>query len=329
MNDTAVTTFWQGRRVFVTGCSGLLGSWMTRELLARGAAVVGLIRDFVPQSNLILEDALSRITVVRGEVEDYAVLERTINEYEIDSVFHLAAQAIVGTANRNPISTLKTNIEGTWNLLEACRRTNLPTRIVIASSDKAYGIQPKLPYTEDMSLSGSYPYDVSKSCTDLIAHMYFATYGLPACVTRCGNFFGGGDLNFNRIVPGTIQSVLRNQRPVIRSDGTLIRDYVYVLDVVDAYLTLAEKMGDPAIHGEAFNFSSESQLSVLDLTRAILRLMKREDLAPVILNEAKGEIPHQYLSAEKARRLLDWRPKYDQDEALSQTIAWYERFFAA
>jgi len=329
MSETTPQSFWQGRRVLVTGCSGLLGSWMTRELLERGATVVGLIRDYVPQSNLILGDMLGKITVIRGEIEDYPLLERTINEYEIDSVFHLAAQAIVGTANRNPISTLKTNIEGTWNLLEACRRTKLPTRIVIASSDKAYGIQPKLPYTEDMSLSGSYPYDVSKSCTDLISHMYFATYGLPVCITRCGNFFGGGDLNFNRIVPGTIQSVLRNQRPVIRSDGTLIRDYVYVLDVVEAYLCLAERMGNPAIHGEAFNFSSETQLSVLELTNEILRLMGREDLAPTIMNEAKGEIQHQYLSAEKARRLLAWQPKYSRDEALSQTIAWYKNFFAA
>ncbi len=330
MKNTAVDPFWwRGRRVFITGCSGLLGSWMTSELLARGATVVGLIRDYVPQSNLVLGDSLSRITVVRGDIEEYPVLERTINEYEIDTVFHLAAQAIVGTANRNPISTMKTNIEGTWNLLEACRRTGIPTRIVVASSDKAYGTQPRLPYTEDMSLSGSFPYDVSKSCTDLIARMYFATYGLPVCVTRCGNFFGGGDLNFNRIVPGTIQSVLRNERPVIRSDGTLIRDYVYVLDVVEAYLALAERMCEPAIHGEAFNFSSETPLSVLELTHTILRLLGREDLAPLVLNEAKGEIQHQYLSAEKARRLLEWRPKYTQDESLLQTIAWYKNFFSA
>jgi CDP-glucose 4,6-dehydratase len=321
-------TFWQGRRVFVTGCSGLLGSWMTRELLDLGASVVGLLRDYVPESNLVLDNLLERVTVVRGQLEDFAVLERTINEYEIDTVFHLGAQAIVGTANRSPMSTLKTNIEGTWNLLEACRRTGIATRIVVASSDKAYGIQPRLPYTEDMPLAGAYPYDVSKSCADLIAHMFYATYGLPVCITRCGNFFGGGDLNFNRIVPGTIQSVLRGEPPQIRSDGTLIRDYVYVRDVVAAYLTLAAKMDDRSILGEAFNFSTESQLSVLELTNTILRLMK-SDLRPVILNQAKGEIEHQYLSAEKARRMLDWRPKYSQEEALLQTIDWYRTFFAS
>jgi CDP-glucose 4,6-dehydratase len=319
--------YWDGRRVLVTGCTGLLGSWLTRELLARGAQVTGLVRDMVPQSNLILSDTVHRIATVRGELEDFRLLERTINEYEIEVVFHLAAQAIVGTANRNPVSTFKANIEGTWNLLEACRRVGNLKGIVIASSDKAYGIQENLPYTEDMPLQGSYPYDVSKSCADLIGHCYYATYGLPVGITRCGNFFGGGDLNFNRIVPGTISSVLRNERPLIRSDGTLIRDYIYMLDVVDAYLLLAEKLEDPTLHGEAFNFSNEIQMSVLDLTNKILRLMDRTDLEPVILNEAKGEIQHQYLTATKARERLGWKPKYSIDDALMQTIDWYRGFF--
>ncbi len=329
MSEPAGERFWAGRCVLITGCSGLLGSWMTKTLVERGASVVGLIRDWVPRSNLVLSDVIRQITVVRGEVEDLRLLERTINEYEIESVFHLAAQPIVGTAKRDPVSTLKTNIEGTWNVLEACRRIGLPKRIVVASSDKAYGIQKKLPYTEDMPLAGSQPYDVSKSCTDLVAQMYHATYGLPVCLTRCGNFFGGGDLNFNRIVPGTIWSVLSNRAPVIRSDGTLIRDYIYTLDVVEAYLLLAQRMDDASLWGEAFNFSNEIQLTVLEMTEKILALMDRADLRPIVLNEAQGEIPHQYLSSEKARRVLDWRPTHGLDRALEQTIGWYRDFFHA
>jgi len=319
--------YWQRKNVFITGCTGLLGSWLTKTLVERGANVTGLIRDWVPQSNLIKYNFDENINIVRGNVEDYFLLERVLNEYEIDTVFHLAAQTIVGVANRNPLSTFETNIKGTWNILEAARRNNLVERLILASSDKAYGEQEHLPYSEEMPLRGSHPYDVSKSCADSIAQAYYRTYGLPICITRCGNFFGGGDLNFNRIIPGTIRSAFFGQKPVIRSDGGYIRDYIYVMDAVEAYLLLAEKMERPTVRGEAFNFSNEIQLTVLDLVKKVLKLMEREDLEPIIKDEAKGEIRHQYLSSHKARSLLDWRPHYTLEDGLLETISWYKDFF--
>jgi CDP-glucose 4,6-dehydratase len=317
--------FWKDRNVFVTGCTGLLGSWLTKALVERGANVVGLIRDFVPKSNLNWSGFNDKITIVRGEIEDYFLLERAINEYEIDTVFHLAAQTIVTIANRNPISTFETNIGGTWNVLEACRRAPLVKRIVVASSDKAYGDQEKLPYDENTPLDGRHPYDVSKSCADLVCRAYFETYKLPVCVTRCGNFYGGGDLNFNRIVPGTIRSVLNNERPLIRSDGTLVRDYFYIEDAVEAYLLLAEKMENIKIRGEAFNFSNELQITVLELVDKILEVMG-SNLKPEILNEATNEIKHQYLSAKKAKEILGWKPGYTLEEGIRRTVKWYREF---
>ena len=314
--------FWKGRNVFVTGCTGLFGSWLTRALVERGANVTGLIRDLVPKSNLNWSGFNDKITIVRGEIEDYFLLERTINEYEIDTVFHLAAQTIVTIANRNPISTFEANIKGTWNILEACRRAPLIRAVVVASSDKAYGEQEKLPYDESTPLEGRHPYDVSKSCADLLCRAYFETYKLPVCVTRCGNFYGGGDLNFNRIVPGTIRSVLNNEHPVIRSDGTLVRDYFYIEDAVEAYLLLAEKMENKEIHGEAFNFSNELQITVLEMVEKILEVMGT-NLKPVILNEVTNEITHQYLSAKKAKEMLGWKPRYTLEEGLRKTIIWY------
>jgi len=263
--------------------------------------------------------------MVRGEVEDYCLLERTLNEYEIDAVFHLAAQTIVTIANRNPLSTFKTNIEGTWNILEACRRSPLVKRVVVASSDKAYGDQEKLPYDEKTPLDGRHPYDVSKSCADLICRSYFETYELPVCVTRCGNFYGGGDLNFNRIVPGTIRSLVNNKRPVIRSDGTFLRDYFYIEDGAKSYMLLAEKMEENKIHGEAFNFSTENPQSVLKIVEKIIQAMG-SDLEPEILNQATNEIKDQYLSAEKARVMLNWKPTFALEEGLKRTVEWYKTF---
>lgn len=329
MENTEIVnkTYWKNRIVFVTGCTGLLGSWLVKSLLDAGANIIGLIRDWIPESNLILQDSVNRIITVKGEVEDYLLLERILNEYEVDTVFHLAAQTIVGIANRNPLSTFETNIKGTWNLLEACRRNSSVKKVIIASSDKAYGEHEILPYTEKSPLKGSHPYDVSKSCADLIAVTYYNTYKLPVCVTRCGNFYGGGDLNFNRLIPGTIRSVINNEPPVIRSDGKFIRDYIYILDAVDAYLYLAEKMDNGKIHGETFNFSNEIQLTVLELVNKILKITNREDLSPVVLNNGKGEIKHQYLSASKAKEILGWNPRYTIEEGLEETVGWYKNFF--
>ncbi|AWI35843.1 GDP-mannose 4,6-dehydratase [Bacillus safensis] len=318
--------FWNGKNVFVTGCTGLLGSYLVKELIDQGANVTGLVRDQVPRSNLYQGSQFEKMNVVQGALEDMQTIERALGEYEIDTVFHLAAQAIVGVANRHPVSTFEANILGTWNVLEACRRQPLIKRVIVASSDKAYGDQEQLPYDEDMPLNGKHPYDVSKSCADLISHTYYNTYGLPVCITRCGNLYGGGDLNFNRIIPQTIQLVLEGKAPEIRSDGTFIRDYFYIEDAVKAYLLLAEKMGEKGLAGEAFNFSNEIQLTVLELVDKILKAMGSE-LKPRILNQGTHEIKHQYLSAEKARKLLDWKPDYSIDEGLEKTIEWYREFF--
>lgn len=322
-----MSAFWDRRPVFVTGCTGLLGSWITEALMAQGANVIGLVRDAVPQSRLVRDGFLPSITVVRGAIEDEPLLERILNEYEVDTVFHTAAQTIVGTANRNPLSTFETNIKGTWNLLEACRRTPTVSRVIVASSDKAYGEQATLPYTEETPLTGTYPYDVSKSCADLLALSYARSFQLPVAVTRCANFFGGGDLNFNRIIPGTIRSVLLNEAPMIRSDGTYVRDYLYVADGAEAYLQLASAMDRPDVVGQAFNFGYGTQLTVSEIVRLILQLMAREDLEPRVLSQATNEIRAQCLSSEKARRLLGWAPRYTFEEGLRETIHWYQRFF--
>ena len=321
--------FWCDRPVLLTGATGLLGSWLVKRLLESGADVVCLVRDWVPQSELVRSGTLERVKVVRGDVCDGELDERVLGEYEIDTVFHVAAQTIVPIANRNPVSTLQTNVAGTWTLLEACRRSSLVKQIVLASSDKAYGDQEKLPYDENTPLEGRHPYDVSKSCADLIAQGYATTYGLPVAITRCGNFYGGGDLNWNRIVPGTIRSLLRGERPIIRSDGTPIRDYFYVEDGAAAYMLLAERMaGDPALRGQPFNFSNELQVSVLELVERVLA-QAGSKLRPEILDQASNEIRHQYLSAEKARRVLGWKPLFTLDEGLRRTIAWYTEFFRA
>lgn len=315
--------FWRDRPTFVTGASGLVGSWLVKRLLAAKADVVCLIRDWVPQSELMGSKVVEQVKAVRGELRDQRLLERILGEYEIDTVLHLAAQTIVPIANRNPISTFETNVAGTWALLEACRRSPTVKQIVVASSDKSYGDQERLPYEETMALAGRHPYDVSKSAGDLIAQSYAATYALPVVITRCGNFFGGGDLNWSRIVPGTIRSVIRGKRPVIRSDGQSVRDYFYVEDGAAAYAFLAERLAaDRNLAGEAFNFSNEEPINVLDLTDKILRLMG-SDLKPDVRDEATNEIRCQYLSAAKAREKLGWRPLFQLEDGLRLTIDWY------
>jgi CDP-glucose 4,6-dehydratase len=322
-------SFWHGRSVFVTGASGLLGSALVEELAERGARVTCLVRDWVPQSRLFAEDLAQRASLVRGELEDGETVLRALNEYECETVFHLGAQTIVGTASRSPLSTFESNIKGTWVLLEACRQLpKLVKRVLVASSDKAYGEHEKLPYTEDAPLVGRFPYDVSKSCADLIAFSYFHTYRTPVAVTRCGNLYGGGDLNWNRLVPGTIRSLVRGERPIVRSDGTFVRDYFYVRDAVEAYLALAERMHEPELHGEAFNFGTEQPLSVLEVVALISKLMQRTDLTPVVLNEANHEIPRQYLDCSKARHRLAWHPRRTLEQGLRETIEWYRRALA-
>jgi CDP-glucose 4,6-dehydratase len=324
----ASTSFWRDRPVFVTGATGLVGGWLVRQLVAAGADIVALVRDWVPRSELVGAGLLEQVRVVRGDVRDQETLERALGEYEITTVIHLAAQTTVGVANRNPVSTLDTNIRGTWALLEACRRSPAVQQVVIASSDKAYGDQEVLPYQEEAPVLGRHPYDVSKSCADLVAQMYAKTYRLPVCVTRCGNFYGGGDLNWNRLVPGTIRSVIRGERPVIRSDGKFTRDYLYVEDGARAYVLLAERLAaNPALAGEVFNFSYEQRMTVLELVDKILRAMD-SDLVPDVRNEASNEIRDQYLDAAKARRMLGWAPAFTLETSLRATIDWYTRYFA-
>ena len=323
----ASASFWRDRPVFVTGATGLVGASVVRQLVTAGADVVGLVRDWVPRSELVATRLIDQIRVVRGDVRDQKTLERALGEYEVETVFHLAAQTTVGVANRNPVSTLDTNIRGTWALLEACRRSSTVRQIVLASSDKAYGDQDALPYTEETPVAGRNPYDVSKSCADLLAQMYAKSYDLPVCVTRCGNFFGGGDLNWNRLVPGTIRSVLRGQRPVIRSDGHFTRDYLYVEDGARAYVQLAEQMAaTPALGGEVFNFSCEQRMTVLELVARVLGVMG-SDQQPDVRNESSNEIRDQYLDSAKARRMLGWSPAFTFETGMRATVDWYTRYF--
>ena len=319
--------FWLDRPTLVTGGTGLVGSWLVKRLIDAGADVVCLVRDWVPQSEMVRKGWIEKVKVVRGDIRDREILERTMGEFEIDTVLHLAAQTIVTIANRNPISTFETNIAGTWNVLEASRRSPKVKQIVIASSDKAYGDQEVLPYDENTPLQGQHPYDVSKSAADLISYTYAKSFDTPVAITRCGNFYGGGDLNWNRIIPGTIRSILRGQRPVIRSDGEYIRDYFYVEDGAAAYMLLAEQLAmRPELKGQAYNFSNEIQVSVREIVDRILKAMD-SGLQPDIRNEVSNEIRHQYLSAEKARNDLHWKPMFTLDEGIEKTVEWYKDFF--
>lgn len=321
--------FWSEKRVLVTGATGLVGSWLVKRLIKLNSRVVTFIRDYDPQSELIRSGDILKTTVVNGALEEYASIERAINEHEVDTVFHLGAQTIVGTALRNPLSTFESNIRGSYNLLEACRQhKGLVKRIVVASSDKAYGTSPVLPYTEDMPLKGEHPYDVSKSCTDLLAMTYSNTYQLPVAIARCGNIFGGGDLNWSRIIPGTIRCLRSGQSPEIRSNGLFTRDYIYVEDVVEAYLTLAKEIDRKEIQGNGFNFGPNRPYNVIEIVGSLQRLMNREHLKPIILNQAKAEIQDQTLCSKKAERLLNWKPVYTFEHGLKETVKWYETFLA-
>jgi CDP-glucose 4,6-dehydratase len=319
------TTFpWKDRRVLVTGATGLLGGHLVEALLERGAEVVCLVRDWEPRARTVEEGWIDRATMIRGELEDLRVLERAVGEPEIDTVFHLGAQAIVGTASRHPVSTFESNVRGTWNILEACRRAGPRVeRIVVASSDKAYGEHASLPYTEETPLSGRSPYDASKAAADTITTSYHHAYRLPVAIARCGNLFGPGDLNWNRLVPGTIRSVIRGERPVVRSDGACVRDWLYVRDAVEAYLALAARADEAGVAGEAFNFGAERPMSVMEVVAVILQIAGRQDLRPTILAQAEDEIRRQFLDCTKARTLLAWRTTRPFEEAMAETWAWY------
>jgi len=318
---------WKNQNVFVTGANGFVGSWITKALVEKGANVVVLIRDDIPGSLLnCFDDIYNNLGgIVRGSITDYAAVERIFNEYEITICFHLAAQAIVGIANRSPLSTFESNIKGTWNVLEAARNTRTLQGIIVASSDKAYGEHDRLPYTEEFCLNALHPYDASKACADILARTYFNTYGLPVAVTRCANIYGGGDLNFSRIIPETIRFVLLDKNPIIRSDGTPVRDYMYIADAVDAYLLIAEKL--EKVKGEAFNFGTNSPVNVLELADKIIKLSGKTHLKPVIKGEAKGEINRQFLFSDKAKRMLGYNPKYTLDSGLNETLEWYKKYF--
>ena len=322
-------SYWKNRNVLVTGANGFLGSWISKRLVEEGANVICFIRDALPKSFFQLSGTVDKVVIAHGALEDYFSVERVLNEFEVDFCFHLAAQAIVGTAERFPLSTYESNIRGTWNVLEGVRRNSRVQGLVLASSDKVYGSKEKLPYTEREALGGVNPYDVSKVCADLLAQSYFHTYGIPVGIARSGNFYGPGDLNFSRIVPGTIRSLISNQEPVIRSDGTYLRDYFYVEDAAAAFLTLGENLHKDSIKGQAFNFGTEAPTQVIEVVRQLIELSGNKHLKPVILNQAVHEIKAQYLSCRKARELLGWKHTTDLKKGLAKSYSWYREFFAA
>ncbi|MFT6765300.1 MAG: CDP-glucose 4,6-dehydratase [Alteromonas naphthalenivorans] len=318
---------WNNKNVLVTGAAGLLGSWLIEQLIKDKAHVIALLRDTQVSSLFTLKNLSQKVTIIQGDLCDYQSLVRILNEYDVDTVFHLGAQTLVGYANRSPLSTFHSNIEGTWNLLEACRLSPWVKKIIVASSDKAYGDQEVLPYTEDTPLQGEHPYDVSKSCSDLIAHSYYKTYNLPVCITRCGNIFGGGDFHYSRIIPGTIKALFNNEQPIIRSNGLFSRDYIFVKDIVDGYMKLAESMDDSTIWGQAFNLSEEKPLTVLEVVQLVTLLMNKNNIMPIIQNSASGEILDQHLSCKKAQNILKWSPRFGFKKGLQETISWYVNYF--
>src|SRR5438876_1687433 len=320
---------WHGRRVLATGATGLVGSHLVAALLASGADIAVLLRDHDRRSELFRSGNIERVAVTGGELESLADVERAIAESGAAVVFHLGAQTLVGVGLNAPLLTFESNVRGTYTVLEASRRQSRTVeRVVVASSDKAYG-QSDRPYTEDDPLRALSPYDVSKAAGDLIAQSYHATYGLRLGIVRCGNIYGGGDLNWSRIVPGTIRSFLKREAPEIRSDGTYVRDYIYIADVVDAYLAVAEALDRPEVAGEAFNFASGAQVRVIDMVKAIAKIMGGKIPEPRVLNIAKNEIKEQRLSTEKAKRILGWTPRVSLDDGLRSTIEWYRSYLGA
>ena len=315
---------WKGMNVLVTGADGFIGSHIAKALADKRANVTTIVRDVKKTSNLDVLNLRSKVNVIHGDLVNFHDCERTINEYDIQFVFHIAAQAIVGPANRSPLSTFESNIKGTWNILEACRLSKTVKGLIVASSDKAYGQQKKLPYTEESQLNGYYPYDASKACAEILARCYYMTYNLPLAITRNANTYGPADMNMSRIIPDVITTILRGEQPIIRSDGTPERDYMYIKDAVSAYLTLAENLHRKEVVGQAFNFGTGKPISVIDLYNKIIKLMGK-NTKPKILGEAKNEIDRQYLAIDKVKKILKWQPGYTIDRGLKETIEWYRQ----
>jgi CDP-glucose 4,6-dehydratase len=317
---------WEGKNVLVTGANGFIGSWITNALISKKANVITIMRDVRKYGNLDLFSISKKVSMVHGDITRYKDIERAFNEYDVDTCFHLAAQSLVGIANRSPLSTFNSNIKGTWNVLEACRTSETIERVIVASSDKAYGTHKKLPYTEDFALLGEYPYPASKVCTDVIARCYFFTYGLPVAVTRCSNIYGGGDMNFSRLIPDAIRHVIKGKKFVLRSRGTSERDYMYVKDGVSAYLTLAENVNRADVKGGAFNFGTGTPISATSLFSKICSIAGKTHLKPIISGKARNEIDRQYVDSSKAKKLLGWTAAYTIDTGLAETVRWYKDF---
>ena len=318
-----------GLNVLVTGGTGVIGFWLLKKLITLKLNTTVLLWDHANNREPELNELLESTYNIHGSLTDIKLLNSLIEKQNINIVFHLGAQAIVEKGLADPFTTFESNIRGTYNLLEACRTHNQTIKsIVVASSDKAYGTHSQLPYTESTSMNGIYPYEVSKSCTDLLARSYALTYNLPVSIARCGNVYGGGDLNWNRIIPGTIKNLINNQNPIIRSDGSHLRDYIYVQDIVDGYISLGSATISDLPNGEAFNFGNNNTISVIDLVTAISKSMDKMHLTPDITNTAIGEIHSQYLDSSKAKQVLNWEPAFSLEDGLEQTIKWYTEFFA-
>jgi len=319
--------------VLVTGAPGFIGAWLAQRLLDEGARVVVSRRDVDPRSRFRTEGVEARCEIVQADVTDYQAVLRLLSEHEVQVVFHLAAQPIVGIANRSPMSTFETNVRGTYTLLEACRAKGVVgkpvERVIVASSDHAYGEQEEPPYREDFALNARYPYDVSKACTDMIARSYAATYDLPVAVTRLANVYGGGDRNWSRIVPDLARALVRGERPVIRSDGTPERDYLYVEDAVDAYLAVAKSLELPKLRGRAWNAGWGRPVSVLDMVQRLIAVSGKE-LEPDVrgTRAPDAELDRLYLDCTAIREELGWSPRWELDRGLRAAWEWYERHLA-
>jgi CDP-glucose 4,6-dehydratase len=312
-----------GESILVTGAHGLLGAWLVKALLDLGAEVVAIRRDEPVLSTLELLGLDEHVNTVHGDICSDGLIERTLNEYEVRGVFHLAAQTLVGTANRSPLSTFETNIRGTWLLLEACRLHAVP-RVVVASSDKAYGRQAELPYRETQPLLASFPYDTSKAAADMLARTYWHTYSLPVAVTRFANLYGGGDANRSRLIPEAVCAALAGRAPVVRSDGSPERDFLYVEDGVRAYLAIYRALADGQAAGEAFNAGGGALNRVGDVVALICQLAGT-DVAPDVQGQGTphGEIDRQYVDSTKLTQLTGWQPEVSLEDGLARTLEWY------